>query len=143
MNEQNIREVLQIILKKIQDREFLWRLEGSVNLRIQGVNVSTSDLDITTNNDGIKIFRKALKNFIVKDFFNQKINCNSLICDINHFEVEINCYHDIEKNMFDKIEKKLWNDLEIIILPLKYAKKFYELINYKQRVDLISKYLSN
>jgi len=27
-------------------------------------------------------------------------------------------------------------------LPLKYAKKFYELINRKEKVDLISKYLS-
>ena len=72
----------------------------------------------------------------------QKINGRSLVCNINGFEVEINSYGDRKLHMFDKTEKILWNDLQIPIIPLEYAKKFYELINYKEKVDLISKYLS-
>jgi len=143
MNEQNIKEILQIILENIKDKEFVWRLEGSVNLKIQGVDVLVQDLDITTDDDGIKIFKKVLNKFIIREFFNQKVNGYSLVCNINNFEVEINSYRDKEKNMFDKNEKRLWNDLQITILPLKYAKKFYEFINYKQKVDLITKYLSD
>ena len=45
--------------------------------------------------------------------------------------------------MFNKTKKILWNDLQIPVLPLEYAKKFYELINRKEKVDLISKYLLN
>lgn len=44
--------------------------------------------------------------------------------------------------MLDKTKKIIWKDLQIPILPLGYAKKFYELINRKEKVDLISKYLS-
>lgn len=142
MEEKNIKEILQIILDNLQSKEFVWRLEGSANLKIQGVDVFVRDLDITTDDNGIEIFRDALKKFIVKDFFNQKINGHSLVCDINGFEVEINSYGDRELDMFDKTEKILWNDLQIPVLPLKYAKKFYELINRKEKVDLISKYLS-
>ena len=142
MNEQNIKQILQIILDNLQGKEFIWRLEGSANLKIQGVEVTVQDLDITTNDEGIEIFRNALKKYIVKDFFSQKINGRSIVCDINNFEIEINSYGDRELDMFDKTEKILWNDLKIPILPLEYAKKFYELINRKEKVDLISKYLS-
>ena len=142
MDEQNIKEILQIILDSLQGKEAVWHLAGSANLKVQNVDVSIRDLDITTNDDGIVIFRNALKKFIVKDFFSQKINGCSLVCDISGFEVEINSYGDRKLHMFDKTEKISWNDLQIPILPLIYAKKFYELINYKKKVQLIEKHLS-
>jgi len=141
MDEQNLKEILQIILDSLQGKEFIWRLEGSANLKIQGIEVSVQDLDITTNNEGIEIFRNALKKYIVKDFFSQKINGRSIVCDINNFEIEINSYGDRKLDMFEKTEKLFWNDLKIPVLPLKYAKKFYELINRKEKIELISKYL--
>jgi hypothetical protein len=142
MEEENIRDILKLILESIQGKEFIWRLEGSANLKIQGVDVSVADLDITTNNEGIEIFRSALKEFIVKYFFSRKIKGYSLVCDINSFEVEINSYGDRELDMFDKTKNMVWKGLQIPILPLNSAKKFYELINRKEKVDLISKYLS-
>lgn len=142
MDEQDIKGILQIILDSLQGKEVKWHLAGSANLKVQGVDVSVRDLDITTNDDGIVIFRNALKKFIVKDFFNPKINSNSLVCDIHGFEVEVNSYNDEELLFLDKTEKIFWNDLQIPIIPLKHAKKFYELINRKEKVDLISKYLS-
>lgn len=143
MDEQDIKKILQIIFNNLQDKEFIWRLEGSANLKIQGVDVSVRDLDITTNEDGIKIFRNALEKFIVKDFFNEKINGWSIVCNINDFEVEINSFCNEELNMFDKTEIILWNGMQIPILPLKNAKKFYEIIKRKEKVELIEKYLSN
>ncbi len=141
MDEKDIKEILKIILDCIQGREFVWRLEGSANLKIQGVDVSVRDLDITTNNEGIKIFRDALVKFIVKDFFSQKINGCSLICNINGFDVEINSYGDRKLEMFDKTERILWGGLQIQILPLKHAKEFYEMINRKEKAEMISRYL--
>ena len=143
MNEENILEILEIILNKIVDRSFVWRLEGSANLKIQGINTSIRDLDITTNSEGIEIFRKVLNEFVVKDFFSEKINGQSLICDINGFEVEIDCYSDREKDRFDKIEIVEWNDLDIPTLPLKYALEFYKLIEYGDKVKLIENFLSS
>ena len=55
MNEQNIKEILKIVLDSLQGKEFIWRLEGSANLKIQSIDVSVRDLDITTNEEGIEI----------------------------------------------------------------------------------------
>ncbi len=125
------------------NKNVIWRLDGSANLRIQGVEVPVRDIDITTNYEGIKIFNNVLKKYIDKFFFNQKINANSLICYINGFKIEINSYENKKLDMFDKTEEIVWHGLTIPILPLKYARKFYESINRKKKVALISKYLSD
>lgn len=136
MQDKDIERVLKIILDKVKDVN--WRLEGSANLRVQDVNTSVNDLDITTDKKGIDIFRNSLKKFILKDFFNKKINSDSLIFKINNFEVEVNCYHDKELLMLDKVKIITWDNLNIPILPLDYAKEFYRLIGRKDKVELIS-----
>ncbi len=141
MDEKNVIEILSIILNELKGKEFTWRIEGSANLMIQGVSVPIRDLDITTNDEGIEIFRDVLNKYLVRDFFNKKVNGLSLVYDINGFEVEVNSYGDREKNMFDKVKNILWHELDIPILPLKYAKMFYEAIGQKEKVDLISNYL--
>lgn len=140
MNEQNIKEVLRIITDRLEEN-FTWRVEGSANLKIQGVKTPVKDFDITTNDEGINIFRNYLNEYIVKDFFSKKINGKSLICDINGFEVEINSYRNRKLDMFDKSKIIYWKNLKVPILPLNYAKAFYEQINRKEKVDLISKYI--
>jgi len=37
MDEKNIKEILQIILDSLQAKEFVWRLEGSANLKVLGL----------------------------------------------------------------------------------------------------------
>ncbi len=142
MEEENLKEILKIILDSIRNEEFIWRLEGSANLRIQGVDVSINDLDITTNQEGIEIFRRVLKDFIVEDFFSEKVRGQSLICKIEGFEVEINCYGDRDKNYFEEIEIIEWQGLTIPILPLKYALEFYRSIGREEKVKLIMNYLT-
>ncbi|MBT3297779.1 hypothetical protein HN385_02550 [archaeon] len=141
MQTKDIKKTIKIILSNLKGKTFIWRLEGSANLVIQGVDTTVRDLDITTNYEGIKIFREALKKFIVKDFISEKINGRSIVCDILGFEVEINYYGDRTLNMFDKSKKIIWQNLEIPILPLKYAKQFYETIKRTKKVELISRYL--
>ena len=140
MDEQHIKEILQLILDRLQNQELVWRLEGSANLKIQGIDVWVRDLDITTNDHGIQTFRNALQDYKVKDSFNQNINGYSLVFNIHDFEVEVNSYGNKQLNMFDKIEIILWNNLHIPILPLKYAKRFYEFIDRKEKADLLSQY---
>ena len=43
--------------------------------------------------------------------------------------------------MFNKTKVIDWQGLKIPILPLKYAKKFYQSIGRQKKVDLINKYL--
>lgn len=142
MDEKDIQQTLTVILDSLKSKKLVWRMDGSANLRIQGIDVPVNDLDITTDDKGIKTFRTALKQFVVKDFFNEKIKGHSLVCSIIGFEVEINSYQERDKDMFDRIKKITWNNLKVPILPLKYAKKFYELIGRKEKAELISKFLS-
>lgn len=141
MTIDDIYDILKIILNTIEWRKFIWRVEWSVNLVLQWVDTTVRDLDITTNDNGIEIFRECLNKYIVKDFFSEKINGKSLVCDINWFEIEINYYWDRYLNMFDKIKKIQLRDISIPILPLEYAKILYENIWRKEKVDLIEKFL--
>jgi len=68
MDETQIRAILALLLEKLQSEVFDWRLEGSANLKIQGLPVPVRDLDIATGDAGIAIFRNALKSFLVRDF---------------------------------------------------------------------------
>lgn len=43
--------------------------------------------------------------------------------------------------MFNKTKNISWEDFVIPILPLKFAKKFYQAIGRKEKVKLIGKYL--
>jgi hypothetical protein len=44
--------------------------------------------------------------------------------------------------MWEKTKIINWQGLDVPIIPLKYAKIFYQLINRQEKVDLINKYLS-
>ena len=143
MDDEDIKKLLKLILEKINDKNIIWRLEGSANLRVQGVDVKVNDLDLTTDEEGLEFFKNILKDYDVKNFFNEKTNSHSLVCDINGFEVEVNYYLDKDKLMLDKVKELTWEGLKIPVLPLDSAKKFYELIGRKQKVDLITNHLNS
>lgn len=130
-------------MDKLSGKEFVWRLEGSANLMIQGMGVSIQDLDITTNDEDIGVFRDALNEFIVEDCLSERINGRTLICNINGFEVEVNSYGDRGKNMFDKTKRIEWEGLDVPVLPLEDAREFYRLIGREKKVKLIGDFLKS
>ena len=141
MEEKDIYDILNIILERIKGKDFLWRLEGSANLKLQGMELSVKDLDIITSSEGVEVFREALKEYIEKDFYDDKLKAHSLVCNINGFEVEINCEDDKMLEMFDKVKNIDWRGLSIPTLPLENAKEFYRIVGKQEKVDLIEKYL--
>jgi|SRR3989339_1420721 len=141
MTQTDLHSILKIILEAIQGKNFIWRLDGSANLIMQGIETTVRDLDIDTNDEGIDIFKNALNKYVIKNFYSEKIKGRSLICNINNFEIEINSYGDRKSDIFDKTKTTNWQGLNIPILPLPYAKKFYQLINRQNKVDLINRYL--
>ena len=142
MEDKEIFEVLKIILNRIDGKGLLWRLEGSANLRVQGVGTKVNDLDITTNTGNYKKFKSVLKDFIIEEKYTKEKNMQSIVCDINNSEVEILYYTDNNKIMLDKIKIINWNGLEIPVLPLEYALNFYESIGKEEKVNLIRRFLS-
>jgi hypothetical protein len=141
MEDSDIQKILKIILSKVGPREFEWRVEGSANLRVQGLEVTVRDLDITTSKEGITRFRQKFGEYVTKDFYNDKVQGLSLVMDIEGCEVEINSYEDEKYHMFDHIKIIQWKGLTVPTLPLPYAKKFYEMVNRPQKVQLIEEHL--
>ncbi len=142
MEERDIKKILEIIIKRLDNQNVSWQLEGSANLFVQGIDISIRDLDITTNEKYIAIFREYLKDFIVKDYFSEKIKGSSLICNINGFEVEICCYNNKNPVSLENSKYIKWNNLSIPINPLEKALEFYKFINYKDKVKLIEDFLA-
>ena len=143
MEEKDILDVLKIILGRVRNKKLIWRLEGSTNLRIQGVDVEVNDVDILTDKNNYKIFKEALKDFVVEEEYINSKKEQSLLCNINDFDVEI-LYYDVNKwNMFDKIKMIKWKGLDLPILPLEYAKKFYEMIGKGEKAKLIEEKLKH
>jgi len=93
MNKQKVAKILKAICKSIEKENFNWRLDGSANLFLQGVSDAIpKDLDIRTWEEGIQVFRRCLKKYIVQDFYNEKKRAQSLILKILEEKVEINYY---------------------------------------------------
>lgn len=141
MEDKNLKKILELILTKLKNEKIVWRLDGSTNLKIQGMTVTINDLDITTNEEGQKIFKEKLKEYVQEHYYSKKINGNTLICKINNFEVEINVYEDRGKEYFEDIKKIKWQGLIVPIMPLVQAKEFYERIGRDEKVELINKHL--
>lgn len=141
MSIEDISRLLEIILNSLSNADFAWRVDGSANLAIQGIELPVNDLDITTDEEGIMLFKEALGKYIVDDFFNKQKNCKSLVCDINGFRVEINSFND-QRSMTDKNKTVLWKGLFVPILPLEYARIFYQQINRPEKVKIINSFLA-
>ena len=143
MNDDQLKNALLIISSNLPTTKFTWRLEGSANLRIQGVKTDVNDLDITTNERGLDIFKIALKEYLIKEYKNNNKESHILLFKIKDCEVEVASYKNTKKNYFDKIKFINYNSSSIPILPLTYAKESYKLINKPAKVRLIEKHLVN
>ena len=143
MNEETVAKVLKIVVSNLKNKKITWRLGGSANLLVQRLELPVRDVDISTDDKGLEEFRYALKKYVIKDFYSEKIKGLSLICNINNYEVEINSYEDKDKNYFDKIKLISWHGINLPIIPLQYAKEFYKKIGREEKVKLIEDYLNN
>ena len=127
---------IRTIIEYLSRIEGKWRLDGSVNLLVQGMKVNPKDIDIAADD-----LVSVRKNFDVKkDYFSKERNCQTIELEIEGVAVEINFYID-ERAMFDKIEEVEYKGATFKVLPLKYAQMFYEIIGRKERVEEIKAFL--
>ncbi len=140
MNEKETYNLLEFILKRLEGIEFKWRLDGSVNLLVQGIDLNPNDLDIATTDNGLEVFFAHFNEFVVAGE-SGKFEGRILILDIDGKEIEINYYQDSDLQMMNKIELIEWRGLQLPILPLKEAKKFYEKIERKEKVKILTESL--
>ncbi len=140
MEEKDIFRLLKK-LKPVFGESVPWSLTGSVNLKVQELDVTPSDLDITTNLEGLELVRTKLEKYVKKDEFKEDIQAHAIICVIDGFEVDISYNLNEKVNLFHEIKFIKWNRLKIPVLPLEKAKDFYKLKGRKDKVELIERNL--
>lgn len=136
-----ILQILGIIIDVLQEKKINWRLCGSANLKIQGVEVHVGDVDITTDSEGLEIFRDVLEQYITEDYYDERIAANSIKCAMGYYKLEINAYSDEKYSMLDKAVLIDRQGLTFPVLPLDKAVRFYEFIRRTEKVNLIQKHL--
>lgn len=142
MNDEEMRDALRIILECLRGKEVLWRLDGTANLRVLGVEVVPADLDIKTDKPGLDVFRNALEEFVVKDYYKQSAAGHAVVCKIGGVVVEVIASDDPRLLMLDRKVVCEWNGLVLPVLPLPSAREFYQLTKRPERVALIDAHLA-
>lgn len=117
---------------------FPWRLEGSVNLLLQGVPTNVRDLDITTNEEGLVLITEKLSQVGIPFATDVSSYGNRLSFNLTGWEVEV-IAGEPKLQMLDKVQY-IGN---MPILPLEDAQHFYELIDRDEKVNLIDKFLKD
>ena len=142
MDEVTIKNILDLILKRLGNQKVLWMLDGSVNLVVQGVNIKPDDLDITTDEKGQNIFKKLFREFIKDESYNNQKDKYAVILEVENHDVEVSRYGGREPYSLDKIAWIRWKRLKLPVMPLKYAKDFYERIGRKEKATLIDNFIN-
>ena len=137
MKEEDIYKLLKFIVQRLEGIDLDWRLDGSVNLLVQGIDLQPNDLDIATNDKGLEVFSSQFDEFISEEKLGMKFQGRSLLLEINGLEVEINSYEDDDLRKLNRIEYLSWKDLILPVLHLKEAEKFYKKIEREKKVKMI------
>ena len=138
MKEEEIYNLLKLIIRRLEGVNLDWRLDGSANLLVQGIDLKPNDLDIATNDKGLDIFYSQFNKFVVENRSGEKFEGRTVVLEINGKEVEINSYEDSQLEKLDCVKFLNWKDLIIPTLPLEEAKKFYERINREEKVKILT-----
>jgi hypothetical protein len=143
MDKQKVAKILKIICQSIEKEDFAWRLDGSTNILVNGVDVEPKDIDIRTWEEGIKIFRRCLKKYIEQDFYNEKKKAESLILNILDEEVEINYYTNWNDDKNFKLKTLKWEGLTLKCISLTDLERMYRNIGRIEAADKLKKFLSS
>ncbi|MBS3066500.1 hypothetical protein J4205_01630 [Candidatus Pacearchaeota archaeon] len=140
-NVEDFHEALGIIYDSIKEEKLNWHLNGSFNLLVQGVDIKARDLDIETDEKGSGIFKEKLKEFLQEDNYKDDIKAHSLVFDIEGVEVEVLAHDDQELSMINEHKMIKVDDMDIPVLPLEKAWKFYKIIGKDDKAEIVSKHL--
>ena len=140
-NIEDFYEVIGIVYDSVKDLKINWHLNGSFNLIVHGLNVKVKDLDIETDEKGLRLFREKLKDFLQEDKYKKDIKAHSLLFDIEGVEVEVLAHDNPELAMINQFSIANVDDMKIPVLPLDKARKFYKIIGKNDKAELIDKHL--
>ena len=115
--------ILKILLKKLIGIDFVFI--GTFNLYLQGIEIRPRDIDLLTDNQGIKKIGQNFKSSIGIDDFGYK----ETKFKINNFKVHVVSAHNNSLRPKNFKKKIVWlhkNNLRIPVMPLELELSFYQ-----------------
>jgi len=144
---------LRIIVSKLKNTDTNWALGGSLNLALQGVDISPGDIDILTDRQGAYRIGKLLKDFEIKKIEltkSERFSSHLGKFSIEGLEVEVigNLRVKTSEGRWIRLHKpeqkavlKL-EDLVIPVSPLEEEIRAYEIFGRTRTVEKIREAIS-
>lgn len=139
LDDETLARLLASITARLKGRTLRWRLDGSCNLRVQGLDVAPRDLDLMADGTALEAFRNAFAGNILKDAPKGDGRTHILTLALEGIPVEI--LGDPVLGMLDAVRRIHWRGLTLPILPLPQAMKYYEALGRTDKVTLIESHL--
>ena len=146
----NHMKVLIKLAKLLNDYDLKWSLGASLMLKLRGINVTVTDIDIIVNTDEIEKLERVLNTF----GFKKEVRSSKYLTDhfyelvIDEIEVDIMVGFKVKTNTGiytyngdNKIEELKMNDVFIYISSLEEWLTAYKAMNRADKVSMIEKRL--
>lgn len=139
-------KALKLITEKLKGINYA--VIGSVNLQIQGMNVTPRDIDILTTEAGINKIDEILKEYRTEEiYFDESEGRNSFrsFYMIDGIEIEVlgnvnNIYRDLES--LDRNVLINFKEMRIPCIPLGDELETYQKMGRKDKIKIIQTFLS-
>jgi len=144
--------VLKIFYDQVSDKEIFWILSGSTSLYIQGVDILANDIDIITDEKGVKSLDKILSEYCIQkpeyssteeycSYYGQYIINGVKIDLVGNFQYKMKDGSWSELRPKKKYFEKEYNGMSLLLLPLEVELKEYEELGKLNKVRKIKERL--
>ncbi|MDY6764647.1 MAG: hypothetical protein SV377_03020 [Halobacteria archaeon] len=147
-------EVLRKIDGALSESEVNWALTGSVGHALQGVPVEPDDIDIQTDESGVRDLTNVLSGYVTEDMrYVVSENMKSYLAELEINGIEVEVMGDVQKRLeggewepvIDVNEHKKVVDvegMEVPVLSLEYEYKAYKRLGRDGRAEMIKEVLN-
>ena len=138
---EKIEKVLKFIVEKLRGVDYV--LVGSVNLRIQEINLEPKDIDILTSVEGARKIEGLLKEYQKQEMrFEERNGLNSFraIYEIDNIEVEVLGNLNSLARPKDFLDRKMvvdYKGIKIPCMPLEEELEAYRKMGREDKAKLI------
>lgn len=145
---------LSFFIDKIENEKVNWALTGSYRLFLEDERmIQPKDIDILTDKEGAKSIQKLFAEYIAKPFGYSASGCiksyfgQLKIGDID-FDIMSEVFNEVNGEWIgipnlESVEYTIRYGKRIPILPLETEKKVSEILNHKEKLNVINKIIEN
>ncbi len=149
MLNENFKDALKIIQKRLTENNIKWAVVGSTNIQLQGMSVQPRDLDIVVQLQDLKKIREIFSDYDASDIKELKPLTDELSwevkVEIKGIEIQIfgqkNTGEYVSKLLTNQITKLRLDNIEVPGFTLEAEAQTYSETNRKHKAQLIQEFL--